>query len=203
MDRLAEVLDIAHPVLRRVDEVLATAGAPAEHDVWAELRRVRLLPGDAANAVAALRPAAFAEAGPALRADAAVCADTAAGLPPPGPWSGEAADAYDDLRRRVAADLSGDADSLDERLAATADLAEALAGWMARSRADLAGALADVLASDAAVALAGGADSPPSYTQAMAAAEIAARILRTVADGYEFAADVLHQSAGLATAIRP
>ena len=203
MDRLAEVLDIAHAVLRRVDEVLATAGAPAEHDVWAELRRVRLLPGDAANAIAALRPTAFAEAGPALRTDAGVCAEVAAGLPPAGEWSGEAADAYENLRRHAAAHLSGDAESLDERLTASADLAEALADWMVRSRADLAGTLAGLLASDAALTLVGAVDSPPSDLEILAAAEIAAQVLRTVADSYEFADDLLHDSAGLATAVPP
>lgn len=153
MDRLDEMLDVASPLLRRVDELLETAGAPPDHGLWAELRRVRLLPGDACRAVAALQPEAFADAVPELRADARACADTAADLPPPGDWTGAAAETYDDLRRRTAAQLGGGPDSLDERLEATADLAVALTEWMSRTRADLATSLALVLISADALTL--------------------------------------------------
>lgn len=194
MDRLDEVLAVAEPLLARVDRLLETAGAPAGHRLWSELRRVRLLPGDAARAVAALRPAAFGDAVPELRAEARACAEVAADLPPPGSWTGDAAEAYDGLRRRVAERLSGDGESLDERLEATADLAQALGDWMAKARADLAMALATVLGSQEVVALSNG-DAAPD-----AAAEVAAHVLQTVAESYADADDLLQGSAGLADA---
>ena len=201
MDRLDEVLATAGPLLRRVDEVLTAAGAPAEHDVWRELRRVRLLPADAAQAVSALRPEAFLDAVPELRAGARVCAEIAATLPSPGDWAGDAADAYDELRSRYAAHLSGGDDSLDERLEATADLAQALTDWMATTRDDLAAALTTVLASGEALALTAAPAFPPTGTEIEAAADVAAHLLRTIADRYADAADLLHSSTELAAAV--
>jgi hypothetical protein len=199
MDRLDQVLDTATPLLRRVDEVLGVAGAPADHGLWQELRRVRLLPGDAAHAVAALRPAAFTDAVPELRADARACAEAAAALPGPDDWSGDAAEAYDDLRLRTAAHLSGGDDSLDERLEATADLAQALTDWMAKTRHDLATTLALVLASGEALELAAPPTVPPESGQVLAAADVATRVLHAIAESYTDAVDLLHGSRPLAT----
>jgi hypothetical protein len=202
MDRLDELLDAAGPLLARVDEMLGTAGAPGEHPVWAELRRVRLLPGDATRAVAALRPAALGDAGSELRAEARTCAAVADGLPPPEGWTGDASEAYDNARRLMADELGGGHDSLDERFEATADLAEALSDWMRQTRAELAVALARVLGSGEAVTLTGGGGStPPPTAEILASADIGAHLLRTVADNYEFAADLLHGSATLASTV--
>src|ERR1700754_1174438 len=170
MDLLDQVLEAADPLLRRVDGVLSTTGAPGEHALWAELRRVRLLPGDAARAVGALDPASLSGAVDALRVDAQRCADAAADLPPPEPWTGEAAEAYDDLRRRTAAHLSGADDSLDERWEATADLAQALADWMSTARSDLAAAIAEVMSSAEAMTLTTTPARPATAEQAFAAA---------------------------------
>jgi hypothetical protein len=197
MDRLDETLGTATPLLERVDEVLSTTGAPAEHAVWSELRRVRLLPGDAARAVAALDAGTLTGAVPELREDARACAEAAADLPLPDTWTGEAAEAYDDLRRRTAGELSGGVESLEERLEATADLAQALADWMTRTRADLAGALAETITSREALTLAGPVTAPPTPTQALAAAEVAAHVLHSVAESYADAADLLHGSMSL------
>lgn len=194
MDRLDELLAVASPLLARVDALLGERGAPADHEVWRQLRRVRLLPGDAARAVASLRPGEFDDAVGLLRADARACAEVAAGLPPAGDWSGEAAEAYGEVRGRVADRLSGDGESLDERLEASADLAQALIDWMARARGDLTVALARVLASGEAVALAAG-DEPE------AAAAVAAAVLRAIAESYVEADDLLQGSAELAEAI--
>ena len=193
-DRLDEVLGVAAPLIAMIDAALAEQGAPADHEVWRQLRRVRLLPGDAARAVASLRPADFDEAVRLLRADARACVEVAQELPNPGEWEGEAAAAYVELRDRVADRLSGDEESLDERLEASADLAEALIDWMERSRVELALALAGVLASGDAVALR--ADDDP-----LAAAAMAAQVLRTIAESYAEADDLLHGSAELAAAI--
>ncbi|RZU51593.1 hypothetical protein EV385_3423 [Krasilnikovia cinnamomea] len=201
MDRLGQLLDASAPLLRRVDEVLSAAGAPPGHSVWPELRRVRLLPGDAVRAVAALRPADLADAARELHADAHTYADVAESLPPPGAWSGDAAGAYDDARRRAAGHLSGAPDSLDARLAGTAELADALAEWMEQARTDLAAMLAEVLGSTAAVTLSTDEPiDPAACPQVLAAAEIGQRVLRTIRERYDVVADLLHGSAQLAEA---
>jgi hypothetical protein len=201
MDRLDALLDTVGPLLRRVDEVLSSGGAPPEHEVWAELRRVRLLPWDAVLAVAALRPGDLDEASRELRADARSCAGVADSLPSPGVWSGDAADAYDQARKRAADHLSGGLGSLDERLEATADLADALIDWMARMRGDLATTLAEVLSSAEGLSLSFRIDAdPPSARDVLAAADVAVNILRTTADGYEVADDLLQASARLTMA---
>jgi hypothetical protein len=202
MDAFDHVVATAAPMLRRVDELLSGVGAPPEHAVWSQVRRVRLLPGDAVRAVAGLRATDLADASPELRADARAYADIAAALPPPGPWTGDAAEAYDDARRRTAERLSGGAESLDERLEASADLADALVGWIAESRAEVAATLAEVLSSAEALALSADEPADPAAArQALAAAAVAERVLRTIADSYDHAADLLDSSVGLATAL--
>jgi hypothetical protein len=198
MDMLDQVVATAAPLLRRVDDVLSGVGAPPDHEVWTQMRRVRLLPGAAVHAIAGLRPDDLADAVPELRADARAYADVAEALPPPGTWTGDAADAYDAARRRTAGHLSGGLESLDERMEATADLADALMGWMAESRSAVAATLAGVLGSTAAVSLSGGAAvDPAAAREVLAAADVAERILRTVADSYDLAVDLLDGSAGL------
>ncbi|MEU4238853.1 hypothetical protein [Actinoplanes sp. NPDC026619] len=198
MDRLDEMLSVCGPLLDRVDDLLETSGAPEGHEVWRELRRVRLLPGPAVRAVAELRPAAFDDTVAELRSEARACAEAADELPSPGDWTGAAAEAYDTTRRRVADRLSGDDESLDERLEATADLAEALTDWMTKSRLDLAVALATALGSGEALTLAAAPGSPPAESETDAAAAVATHVLRTIADNYADADDLLQGSAGLA-----
>lgn len=202
MYRLDELLSVATPLLTRVDDVLTVGGAPPAHGVWDELRRVRMLPGDAARAVTALRPEALAGAVPDLRADARACAETAAALPPPGDWTGDAAEAYEDRRRRAVTHLSGGGESLDERLEATADLAQALADWMARTRDALSGALAGALAgSEALTLMTAPSAGPPGPAEVRAAADLAASVLRVIGDHYEEATDLLHGSTELAVPV--
>jgi hypothetical protein len=200
MDRLDELLTAAEPLLGRVDDVLSGIGAPGGHDVWRELRRVRLLPGDATRVVAALRPTAILDAAPELRADARVYADLADALPLADGWTGEASEAYEKARRGTAEHLNGGPDSLGHRMSATADLADSLTAWMLQIRADLAAALAAAMLSTEAVVLAG-VDHLPS-DQAAAAATIGARLLRVIADGYDEAEDLVTVSAELQTSAR-
>ncbi|BEL10285.1 hypothetical protein Q0Z83_084760 [Actinoplanes sichuanensis] len=197
MDRLDELLNVAGDLLERVDTVLSEVGAPGGHDVWRELRRVRLLPGDAARAVAALHPTAILDAVPELRADARVYADLADALPLASGWTGEAAEAYETARRTAAEHLNGGPDSLGHRMSATADLADSLTGWMLRTRAGVAAVLAGAMLSTEAIVLTAG-DHPPS-DQADAAAAIGARLLRAAADAYDEAEDLLTGSADLQT----
>ncbi|MEV6600330.1 hypothetical protein AB0M36_26290 [Actinoplanes sp. NPDC051346] len=197
MDRLEQLLATAGPLLRRVDALLA-GGAPPDHEVWRQLRRVRLLPGDAAHAVAALRPDDLGDAAPQLRAEARTYATLAASLPAPEEWSGSAAEAYDEARRRTATHLSGGVDSLDDRLHASADLIDALTTWMQSSRESLALTLAETLGSTEAIALSANNGDIPAPSELAAAAEVAETVLRTVADAYDRGADLLHASSTLA-----
>jgi uncharacterized protein YukE len=208
MDRLDHVAGDAVHLLRRVDEILAAAGAPPTHPVWDALRQVRLLPADAVVAVAALHPAALTETATELRVLATRYADVADSLPAAGTprdgaagWSGEAADAYDAARRQLADHLSGAPECLAERLEASADLVDALVDWMRRSRAALAGALAQVLGSAEAVTLLTGApaggDAPVPAAEAQAAAHIAERVLRSIAEAYDDGAELLEGAADL------
>ncbi|MCO8273355.1 hypothetical protein M1L60_22435 [Actinoplanes sp. TRM 88003] len=201
MDRLDQLLDAATPLLRRAEEVLEVAGVPVGHPVLDDFRRVRLMPADAAHSVAGLRPSALVDAAADLRAGARVCADVATSLPPPGDWEGEAADAYDDRRRRYAVHLSGTGESLDERLEASADLAAALHDWMARTRDNLASALADVLGSAESITLSAPPGHPPSMAEIRAAADLASHVLRVVATDYAEAEDLLQGSQELANPV--
>jgi hypothetical protein len=194
MDRLDQALQAAGPLLRQVDEIISATGAPADHRLWAELRRVRILPGDAVQAVAALRPAELSETAPELRADARAYGRLAESLPSPGHWTGEAAEAYDAARLRTAEHLSGSPESLDERLMATADLADALREWMTLTRAGLAVLLAEILTSTEALEVTG---PDPAADRTEAAAEVGARVLREVADSYDAAADLIRDTAEL------
>lgn len=199
VDRLDQLVDAAAPLLDCVDSVLSVVGAPEGHRVWPELRRVRLLPGDAVRAVCDLRPAAVLEAVPELRSHTRAYADLADALPIADTWSGDAAEAYEQARRRAAEHLNGGPDSLGHRMGATADLGEALAEWMTRTRGDLAMALAEAIGSAEALTLSA-PDLPPDE-EARAAAEIAALLLRTVADSYERGEDLLDESVPLQNAL--
>ncbi|HET9517911.1 MAG TPA: hypothetical protein VFO77_09325 [Actinoplanes sp.] len=203
MDRLDELIAIAGPLLGRADEILAGAGAPATHPVHALWRRVRLTSLDAVQAVSALRPDDVAGQTPDLRAYAARYVAAAAALPAPQEWTGEAAQAYDATRRDLAGHLGGDAGSLAGRLAATADLTDALLDWMRRSRSAVAAALAEVLGSVEAVRLVvdDGAE-PVGVPLVMAAADVVQRLLDAVADCYERAAELMDDAARQ-TAVAP
>jgi hypothetical protein len=188
MDRLDRLLGTAGPLLRRVDATLTAGGAPVDHAVWDELRRVRLMPTDAVQTVAALRPQDLAEAPAGLQAAADTSVAVADSLPAPGEWSGTAADAYNQARQAEAARI---ADS-HTRLRATASLAEALLTWMNATRDELAAALAEILISAEAVTLSGNNVDSTSAREVEAAANLAARVLQTVGDAYARATDLLH-----------
>ncbi len=196
MDALDRLADAAAPLLARVDEIVEHAGAPGHHPVWTELRRVRLLPGDAVAAVTALRPDTVAASIPSLRTARETLAEVALDLPGPGPWDGPAADAYDDHRHRLADHV----DDLSARAAATADLGDALASWMRTARDDVATTLADIL-STATMPTAATVPAellPPADVDA--AAELATRVLRTVGDAFDAAEPLLDRTAHLADA---
>jgi hypothetical protein len=209
MDPLDQLAPAAADLLARAEATLTSAGAPTDHPVWALLRRLRVLPGDAVAAVAALRPEPLAGAGPALRELSAAYAGAATAVARSVSWSGPAADAYaerataladhlgvDPLRAahvgadHVGADHRAGTEPLDhglvERVAATRDFAEAVDAWTVRARRDLARTLALLLGSAQAVTLRTAASGPvPTPEVITAAADVAARVLAMVAGAYD------------------
>jgi hypothetical protein len=187
MDWLDQLGGAGADLLGRVDGSLAESGAPEDHRIWPLLRRLRTLPGEAAGALATLRPAPLTDAGVALRGLIRDYDDARAILAEGGSWQGAGADAFAAHRAGLAAYLGGDPQSLTGRLVATAGYADALAGWVTDSRAALARTLAEVLGSAEAVTVVTGTASTAGSSDALAAAEIGARVLATVADAYDHA----------------
>ncbi|WP_326561362.1 hypothetical protein [Micromonospora sp. NBC_01796] len=190
MDPLDHLAGPGSDLLRRVDDLLAAAGAPDDHWIWPLLRRLGTLPGDALGEVVALRPAPLAAAGHAVRTLVREYDHARADLTGGDPWQGAGAQAYAAHRDALAAYLDGDPESLTGRLEATAAYADAVDDWVAQSRHALARTLADVLGSAEAVAVVTGTDSG---TVALAAAEIGARVLATVTEAEARGTALLHQ----------
>ncbi|MFJ8579194.1 hypothetical protein [Micromonospora sp. NPDC093277] len=190
LDRLAEPgLDL----LARVDTLLA-AGAPEGHRLWPLLRRIQVLPGAAVREFLDLHPAPLADAGHAVRRLIRGYDDACTMLADPVAWSGPAASAYDEARTTLLRHLDEGPESLVGRLESTAGYADALADWVEGSRLALARALADVLPSAEAVTVhaatrVGGDDR----AGALAAAEIATRVLGVLGVAYDGAETLLRQ----------
>ncbi|HEX5541046.1 MAG TPA: hypothetical protein VFX60_05720 [Micromonospora sp.] len=196
MDALDHLFGPATDLLRRVDELLAEDGAPDGHRIWPLLRRMRTLPGAAAEAVAALHPEPVTTAAAELRALVEAYGEAGATLMAEVEWEGGAAGAFATRRNALAAHLDGGSESLAGRLAESVSFLDAVADWMSAGRAALVRTLAEVLGSAEAVAIllgpraastAGptdefGAVATVALTAPAAAAEIGARVLTTVAD---------------------
>ncbi|MFD6754699.1 MULTISPECIES: hypothetical protein [Micromonospora] len=196
LDRLAEPgLDL----LRRVDTLLA-AGAPEGHRVWPLLRRMQVLPGEALRHFLDLRPGPLAAAGQAVRRHVHGYDRACAALTDPLLWSGPAAAAYGETRAVLLRHLDEGPESLVGRLEATAGYAEALADWVEGSRLAVARALAEVIGSAEAVTVVTATSvtravshSGPSSPGAVAAAEIAARLLAVLGVAYDGAETLVRQ----------
>ncbi|MGR6316782.1 hypothetical protein Q2K19_09110 [Micromonospora soli] len=191
LDRLAEPgLDL----LARVDTLLA-AGAPEGHPLWPLLRRMQVLPGEAVREFLDLHPAPLAGAGHAVRQLVRGYDDTCAMLADPVAWSGPAAAAYEDARAALLRHLDEGPESLVGRLESTAGYADALADWVEGSRLALARALAEVLRSAEAVMVhsAGPTGAEGDRSGALAAAEIATRVLGVLGVAYDGAETLLRE----------
>ncbi|RKR89797.1 hypothetical protein BDK92_4154 [Micromonospora pisi] len=194
MDPLDHLAGPAADLLGRVDDLLAGAGAPDDHRIWPLLRRLRALPGAVLGEVLVLRPAPFAAAGHAVRAQVGEYDHARQRLTGDDPWQGAGAQAYAAHRDALVAYLDGDRpESLTGRLDATASYADAVADWMVRTRYALARTLAEVLGSAEAVAVVTAGRSGDPGPAGPAAAEIGARVLATVAEAEEQARALLHQ----------
>lgn len=190
MDALDRLATPAADLLARVDGTLAEAGAPIEHPVWPLLRRVGTLPGDAVRAVTALRPGPADAAEPALRQLAQAYGDAQVTASHPVSWTGAGADAFAAHRSALVAHLAQGEESLSGRLAATAGYADALAGWVAQTRIEVARALAAVLGSTQAVTLVVGPVDAPVSARAVPAADIAERVLAAVSGACDMAEEL-------------
>jgi hypothetical protein len=212
MDALTRLEPVARPLLRQVDEALATLGAPAEHQVWRLLRQVGATPGDAVTIFADLTGAdasvgSLRVAAGALREQAD--AYLAATIPASVPWAGGAGEAYAARAAALGSHLHGDGpthghregpfdgrDSMAGRLAATASYVDEVADWQARSRYRIARVLADVLSSAQAVSLraaTGLGAAPGPSAEVLAAADIGAHVLVAAADALDEGRD-LHRA---------
>jgi hypothetical protein len=189
VDALDRVAAASVDLLARVDRAIAETGAAPDHPVWPLVRRLRALPGTAVGAVAALRPGPLAGAGSVLGPLADGYADTGRTAARGVNWTGVAADRFVASAGALATHLTGsghpDRPGLAGRAHATAEFADAMVDWMGDTRAAVAHTLATALGSAQAVALRTAEE--PSAATATAAADIAARVLDTVAQAYDTA----------------
>ncbi|MFG1661029.1 hypothetical protein ACGFIY_31295 [Micromonospora chersina] len=194
MDALDRLAEPALDLLGRVDALLA-AGAPEGHRLWPLLRRMQVLPGAAVREFLDLHPAPLTDAGHAVRRLVRGYDDTCAMLTDPVAWSGAVAAAYDEARAALLRHLDEGPESLVGRLESTAGYADALADWVEGSRLALARALAEVLRSAEAVtvhaATRPGVDA--GRAGALAAAEVATRVLGVLGVAYDGAETLLRQ----------
>jgi uncharacterized protein YukE len=171
-DMLDRVQVAASDLLSRVDVALGTYGAPPAHPVWVQARRVGATPGAAVAHFERLDAARLRDAADRLRSSASDVSAALADMPDMT-WAGAAAAAY--AAKRDA--LDGFANAADDRWRATADQMKAVAEWVDGSRSRIARDLASCLASHEAVVVRTG----DGAQVALAAADLAERVLRSVA----------------------
>jgi hypothetical protein len=195
VDALDRVAEAATDLLTRVDRTIGEEGAVADHAVWPLLRRLRSLPGDAVEAVATLRPDTLAGAGAVLDPLAGAYADSGRTAGKGQAWTGATATRFSATAGALATHLSGGGDTdrpgLAGRARATGRFADEVAGWMSDTRSAVARSVAAALGSAQAVTL----RTTPAGTPetAAAAADIAATILRTIAEAYDAAETLSRQ----------
>jgi hypothetical protein len=209
MDALDRLEPVARPLLRQVDNALATLGAPTDHAVWGLLRRLGTTPADAVTYFADLRPDRLRETAGGLRAQ--VEAYVAGLIPTSPPWEGGAAEIYTAQARGLEAHLRGTDGATSEgmvgRLRDTASFVDAVAAWQQDGRDRMARTLADVLTSTQAVAVrshpslglglaevlrdsAGAAGGSGLARAVLAAAEIGVAVLGVAEDAVATGTDV-------------
>lgn len=181
MDLLDRVRPAAEDLLGRVDAALTGLGAPAGHPIWALLRRVGATPYDAFAHVASLAPDPLRQTRDALRRTARQWPALIAALPAAVDSHGIAAQAYAGARPAIGTDLDGLVDGLD----ATGRYLDEVADWMTGVRRALAGEVATCLGSRQALVLRGAAPGGVDAGAVLAAADIGARVLTTVAAGLD------------------
>ncbi|MFX0593476.1 hypothetical protein [Melissospora conviva] len=192
MDELDRLAAPVRDLLGRVDVLIAAAGAPDHHPLWPALRRMRMLPGDAYAAFAALRPEPLIAAADEVRR--LTRGYDQAGLEiADGGWDGAAGNTFAGVRTALATHLDGGPESLVGRMEATAGYAGALADWVQSSRGTLARTCVELLGSAEAVTVCGADPAVADRGVALAAAEIGARVLGALNVAYDGAETLLRQ----------
>jgi len=212
MDALDRVEPVARDLLARVDATLVRHGAPPDHPIWTDLRRLGTVPGDAVAFFHRTDGTDLRSAAARLRNQAEQY--TVAAIPPDVHWHSTAGESYSAHASALAAHLSSEAapgagsgtgagagadeSTMAGRLRATADYAEAVADWFCRSRDGMAMALADVLASAEALTMRSPAhpESTVAAGVVTAAADIGAHVLSAAAMARAAGHDLLYDSQG-------
>jgi hypothetical protein len=196
MDLLHRVLPAGVDLLDRAGTVLAAAGAPPDAPIWAPLRRLRILPVDAVDAVAGLDPGSI-RAGAArlrsLRGEHATTATQLTGLAQTEHWGGAGAESFAATTLAQSDHLG---DGLAGRLEETAAFFDDVADWIVGARRGLAAALAEAVGSVEAVALRADAQPVPDPATVQAAVAVSALVLEAVAAAYDRAEDLHRWWAG-------
>jgi hypothetical protein len=188
MDALDRVAAAGRDLLGRVDDVLVAGGAPAGDPVWPLLRRAGALPGDLLDQLLGADPQPLYDAADQLRGDARALGDTVDSIPGVAGWRGAAADAYAGQWSAAV----GQVDRITGRLGASGDYAADVAAWVATTRRQLAGAVAECLGSTEAATVRLARPGPPEPTVCAAAAAIAAHLLTVALDAAD-AGEALRQ----------
>jgi hypothetical protein len=190
MDALARLAPVARPLLRDVDNALATLGAPAEHRVWGLLRRVGTTPADAVTFFVNVDPDRLRAARVTLR-DWAMAYEEAT-VPVEVPWEGSAAQVYAAAATALRAHLHGGADeSMASRLRANASYVDSVADWVQQSRDELARVVARVLTSSQAVTVRSVPSLGRGLAEVMRSDDLGDGLARAVAAAADIGAAVL------------
>ena len=187
MDLLDRVAGPGLDLLGRVDAALVAGGAPAGDPVWALLRRAGALPGDLVEHLIDAGGDELASAAEQIHADARALDRENDAIPGTAGWRGGAAESF---AGQWSAAL-GQTDRIVQRLTASADFAADVAAWVSGTRRQVAGAIAECLASREAATVRLAWPVPDADTSAAAAA-IAAHVLSVVVDAAE-AGEALRQ----------
>jgi hypothetical protein len=209
MDALDRIEPMVRDLLARVDAALIAHGAPADHPLWAQLRRLGAAPGDVVAFFAATDPLPMRRAAESLRGRAALLDDIRPHAEPA--WQGAAGESFAAHAAAMQQHLGTSADegSICGRWSATASYVDDVADWFAAARMALARTLAEVLSSAQAIAVAAcpvftgdvaelaqfGATAVPRQALA-AAADIGAHVLATATTLLEESHDLLSRWEG-------
>lgn len=198
MDLLDRITPAAEDLLARVDAALRVQGAPADHPIWPQLRRLGATPAQALAFFTTVDPVGLRATGAAMQSQAREYALIQ--IPVRVAWDGAGGESYTRLARTLAAHLDAPTDpdgqvrSMTGRLAATASYVEDVADWSASARHGMAHALAEAITSAQAVTVRSCAaltdDAGPLPAGVVtAAADIGAHVLAVasaaLADGYD------------------
>ena len=187
MDLLDRVAGPGLDLLVRVDDVLARAGAPADHPVWRLIQRAGALPAAAFTQVAAVSAADLETTATHLDAARAEIRRSVESVPAYLDSRGAAADGFRARWSALGPQIVGPQiadDGLAGRLAATSAALDRVATWIADARHRVAGEMGACLGSTEAV-LVRSIGGVPGPDEIRAAADLGACVLAAVIDAVD------------------